>query len=123
HERDAARPVVMITVFAGNLLREFRAPESPHLLRVKVAEINRLTDIGVGFRPWLTDFKNFNCREFVPPALQGVGRPLEQTRPLFKRRPPPCFECRARSFNGMLCFVDPSFGSVADNFGRFGWIN
>src|SRR5262249_40324073 len=45
---------------------------------------------------------------------------LQQLRPLLERRPPPFFERRARSFNGTLGFVDPSFGSVADNLSGLG---
>src|SRR5438034_1499348 len=123
YEGDATRPVMMITFFARDLLREFWAPESPHLLRVERAKIDRFADIGVGFRPWLADFENFYCREFVAPALQNVGRALQQLRPLLDRRPSPFFECRTRSFNGTLGFVDSSFGSIADNLGRLGWIN
>src|SRR5262245_59046161 len=109
---------MMITFFARNLLREFRASESPHLLRVEPAEIDRFADIGIGFRPWLADFENFYCREFVAPALQDVSRPFQQLRSLFKRCPPPFFKRCARSFNCTLGFVDPSFRSVAHNFGR-----
>src|SRR5262249_44868152 len=123
YERHTARPVMMITFFPGNLLREFRAPESPHLLRVKPTKIDRLADVGVGFGPWLPDFENFYCREFVASALQDVGRALQQLRPLFKRGPPPFFESSPRSFNGALGFVDPSFRSVADNLARLRWIN
>jgi hypothetical protein len=42
---------MMIAFFARHLLREFWAPESPHLLRVECAEIDRFADIAVGFRP------------------------------------------------------------------------
>ena len=73
---------MMITFFARHLLREFWAPQSPHLLRIERAEIDRFANIGVGFRPWLADFKNFYCREFVAPAFQNVGRTLQQLGPL-----------------------------------------
>src|SRR5947207_9081458 len=114
---------MMITLFAGHLLREFGASESPHLLRIEPAEIDRFANIGVGFRPWLADFENFYCRELVTPALQDVCRALQQLRSLLERRPSPFFECRTRSFNGPLGFVDPSFRSVAHNLRRGGWIN
>src|SRR6516165_7768586 len=38
YEGHATRPVMMITFFTRDLLREFWAPESPHLLRVKRAK-------------------------------------------------------------------------------------
>ena len=53
---------MMITFFARHLLREFGAPESPHLLRVERAEIDRFANIAVSFRPRLADFENFYCR-------------------------------------------------------------
>ena len=115
--------VMMITFFARDLLREFGASKSPHLLRVERAEIDRFADIAVCFRPCLADFENFYCRQLVASAFQDVGRALQQLRPLLERRPSPFLECRTRSFNGTLGFVDPGFGSVADNLGRLGWIN
>ena len=114
---------MIITFFARHLLRQFWPSESPHLLCVKRAEIDRFPDIRVGFRPGLADFENFHCREFVASALQDVGRALQQLRPLLERRPSPFFECRACSFDGTLGFVDPGFRSVADNLGRLRWIN
>src|SRR4029077_4981536 len=123
YERDAARPVMIITFFARHLLCEFWAPESPTFLRVDPAEIDRFADIAVGFRPCLADFENFYCRQLVAPAFQDVGRAFQQLRSLLYWRPPPFFECRACSFNGTLCFVDASFGSVTDNLCRLGWID
>src|SRR6202030_2760493 len=122
-EGDTTGPVMVITFFARHLLREFWASESPHLLRVECAEIDRLADIGVCFGPWLADFENFYCRKFVAPALHDVGCTLQQLRALLDRRPPPFFECRARSLNGPLGFLDAGFGSVAHNLRRLGWIN
>src|SRR4051812_10619078 len=123
YERHTARPVMVITFFARHLLRELWATESPHLLRVEPAEIDCFANIAVGFRPWLADFENFYCRKFVTPALQYVGRALQQSRPLFDRRPSPFFECSTRSFNGTLRLVDSRFGSITDDLGRFGWID
>src|SRR4029078_8643237 len=103
--------------------REFWASESPHLLRVKRAEIDGFADIAVGFRPRLADFENFYCRKFIETALENLSCTLQQPRSLLDRRPSPFFECRARSFNRTLGFVDASLGSLAHNLGRLGWIN
>src|SRR5438093_9866270 len=59
YEGDSTRPVMVITLFAWHLLREFRAAESPHLLGVKPAKINGFADIAFRFRPWFADFENF----------------------------------------------------------------
>src|SRR4029077_6775647 len=67
YEGHAARPVMMVTFFARHLLCEFWTPESPHLLRVEPAEIDRFADIAVGFRPCLADLENFYCRQLVAP--------------------------------------------------------
>src|SRR6266480_638251 len=123
YEGDATRPVMMIAFFARHLLRKLGASESPHLLGVEGAEVDRFADIAVGFGPWLSDFENFYCREFVAPAFQDIGRAFQQLRPLLERRPSPFFECRARSFNGTLGFLDACFRSVADDLGWLGWIN
>ena len=66
---------------------------------------------------------NFYCRQLIAPALEDGGRAVQQLRPLLEWRPSPFFERRARSLNGTLGFVDPSFRSVADNLGRLCWIN
>ena len=114
---------MVIIFFAGNLLGKFRSSESPHLLGVESAKIDRLTDIGVGFGPRFGDFENFDRRKLVAATLQNVGRPIEQTRPLFNRRPSPRLECRARSFNSALSFGNSCLGSVTDNLARLGWTN
>src|SRR5262249_10827170 len=123
HERDAARPVMVITFFTGDLLSKLRSSKSAHLLRVESAEIDGLADVGVGFGPRFGNFKNFDSRAFIAAPIQNVGRPLEQTCPLFKRRPSPCFECCSRSLNGALGFGNSCFGSVTDNLGRLARIN
>src|SRR6188472_1703127 len=123
YECYASRPVMMITFLARHLLREFRPPESPHLLRVERAEIDCFANVAVSFRPRLANFENFDCREFITPALQDFRHAFQQSRPLLDRRPSPFFECSTCSFNGTLCFVDSGFGSVTDNLRRLSWID
>src|SRR6476661_2299568 len=61
HEGDAARPVMVVTFLAGNLLSEFGASESPHLLGVEPAKIDRFADVSVRFVPRFAHFEDFNC--------------------------------------------------------------
>src|SRR4029077_596684 len=76
-EGDAARPVVMVTFFAGHLLCKLWAPEAAHLVSVKATKINRLADIGISFLPRLACFENFNCGELISSTLQDVGGALQ----------------------------------------------
>src|SRR5437762_12698208 len=92
----------MITVFAWYTLCELRPPQTPHLLCVKPTEIHGLADVTISFIPGIAYFENFECREFIPPALQNVRRVLEQLRAFFNARPRPFFERGGRSFHGTL---------------------
>src|ERR1051326_3583381 len=118
HEGDATWPVMMIAFFPGNLLRELRASEPAHLLRVEPAKIDRLANIAIGFIPSLAYFEDFDRRELVAPTLPDVGRAFPETCSFFKWRPAPSAKCRTRSFHGAFGFGNPCFGPVTDDFVR-----
>src|SRR5436309_11457304 len=106
---------MLIAFLAGNVLRESRTPEAPHLLRVEAAKIHRFADVAVGFRPRFADLKDFDCGEFVAPALHNRRGAFKQARTLFKRRPAPFSKSRARSFNGAFRFRNSPFRNITDN--------
>ena len=83
-EHDTARPVMLITFFAGNLLGQTWPPNQAHLMRVKVAEIDCLADVAVRFSPWFADFEDFKGGKLVAPAVENGGGAFEQLRALFK---------------------------------------
>ena len=110
---DAARPIMLIAFFAGHVLRQTRAADQPHLVRVEQAEIHRFADVAVGFRPRLADFENFQRGKLEAAALHDGGDALEQLRAFFNRHAAPPNECSFRSGDGALSL--PEFRRAPGN--------
>ena len=68
-ERDAARPVMLIAFFAEHVLGESRTAHEAHLLGVEKAEIHRLANVAIRFRPGFADFVNFHGGKFETAPL------------------------------------------------------
>src|SRR5439155_19887416 len=83
-ERDTARPIVLVTFFAEDVLSEPRPADQTHLMRIKPAEIHRFANIAIRFRPGLADFENFERGELKTPAVHNIGGALEQSAARFK---------------------------------------
>ena len=114
---------MLIAVLTGNVLREPRTPEAPHLRCVKAAKIHRFADVAVSFSPRFADFKNLDCGEFVAPAFHNRRGAFKQARTLFKRRQAPFSKCRARNFNGAFRFRNSPFRNITNNLFRRAGIN
>ena len=78
---DAPRPVMIVTFFAGNVLRQARSSDATHLLRVKKAKVDCLANVAIGFRPGFADFKNLERGELEPAAIHDSGSAFQQPRP------------------------------------------
>ena len=89
---DAARPVVLIALLAVHVLGELRPANQPHLLRVKVAKIDRLADVAIGFRPGFADFENFQRGNLEATTIHDGGDAFEQLGARFDRGAAPFLE-------------------------------
>ena len=81
---DAARPVMIITFLAGNLLRQTRSSNPPHFLGVEKAKVDCLANVPVGFRPRFADLKNFQRGKLETAALHDGRCAFQQLRAFFK---------------------------------------
>src|SRR5207248_1360380 len=81
---DAARPVMLVTFFPKNVLSEPRSADQARVVRIKTTEIHRLANVAVRFRPGFANFKDFQRRKFVTPAVHDISGALDQSAARFK---------------------------------------
>src|SRR5207302_10713212 len=92
HERDAARPVMLIAFFTWNVLGESWPADQSHLVCIEPAEIHRLPNAASGFGPWFADFETFNRGELESIPIEYRSRAFEQLAALLERPTPRDFE-------------------------------
>ena len=68
---------MLIAFFAEHVLGEFRPAHDAHLLGVEEAEIHRLANVAIGFRPGLADFVNFHGGKLETTPLHDGRDALE----------------------------------------------
>ena len=95
----AARLDTLLVVLADELAQPPRLEEVDSLACVKLAEVDRLADVGVGLPPRLAALLDDDPGQLVPPLPHQVGRPCQAPRPVDRRRVPPRRQCRLRLCN------------------------
>src|SRR5262249_5880669 len=73
HERDAARPVMLVAFFAGHILRKPGPAYQAHLASVKGTEIDSFGDVAIRLSPRLANLKDFERGKLNSAALENFG--------------------------------------------------
>ncbi len=89
-----------------------------HLLGIKEAEIHRLADVAVGFRPRLAHFKDLEGAKLETAAFHDGGDAFEKLCAFFERGGTPARPGGTGRGHGALRFLEPAGGDLADNLGR-----
>ncbi len=85
HSPNAQRNVNQIIFLALHRRHRLRSAQPQHFPPIKFTEINRLRDIGIGFRPGLAHFINQHRGEIEFPLPQQIAHAKNKFRALFRR--------------------------------------